>query len=116
MSTVGDEVVLARFGELWLKGKNRGEFERVLVRNSRAALATLDPDVRIERQHGIVIVHPSRRTHEVARRLRDVFGYSSLSHARACESTKEAIAALAMRVFREALEGHPPGRVVSFRV
>ncbi|MEQ1895476.1 MAG: tRNA uracil 4-sulfurtransferase ThiI [Planctomycetota bacterium] len=116
MSTSTGEVVLARFGELWLKGKNRGEFERTLVRNSRAALATLDPDVAIEREHGIVIVRPTRRTHEVARRLGDVFGYSSLSQAHGCESKKEAIAALAARVFREALEAYPSTRVVTFRV
>ena len=111
-----DEVVLARFGELWLKGKNRGEFERVLVRNSRVALHAIDPEAKIEREHGLVIVRPTRRAGEVARRLREVFGYSSISLARGCPSTPEAIARLGAEVFREALEAYPPGRVVTFRV
>ena len=32
------QVVVARYGELWLKGKNRREFERALVRNTKRAL------------------------------------------------------------------------------
>lgn len=115
MSTAG-EVVLCRFGELWLKGKNRGEFERVLVRNTRAALAEIDPDAKVEREHGLVIVRPTRRAAEAARRLREVFGYSSISLARGCASTPPAIAALGAEVFREALEAYPRERVVTFRV
>src|SRR5258706_40719 len=75
----GAEVVLARYGELWLKGKNRADFERALVRNCRVALFELDPEVRFERVHGLLVVRPSRRTGDVARRLQDVFGLASLS-------------------------------------
>ena len=51
MSEAPREVVLARYGELWLKGRNRIDFERAMVRNARAALVTLDPEVGIEREH-----------------------------------------------------------------
>jgi len=115
MST-GDHVVLCRFGELWLKGKNRGMFERTLMRNARVALAGLDPEVEIVREHGIVIVRPTRRAAEVARRLREVFGFSSISLARACASSPAAIAQLGAEVFREAFEAFPPDRVVTFRI
>ncbi len=116
MSTDVLPVVLARYGELWLKGRNRIQFERVLMRNARAALDELDPEVKIEREHGLIVVRPTRRVREVARRLQDVFGCSSLSVARGAPSTPEAIAAVAHEVLREALEAYPPGRPVRFRV
>jgi thiamine biosynthesis protein ThiI len=111
-----DAVVLARYGELWLKGKNRGDFERALVHNARAALAGIDPEARLEREHGLLLVRPSRRAGDVARRLQDVFGLASLSPARSTVSEPEAIAALAGEVLGEALEGRPRGRRIPFRV
>ncbi len=112
----GPEVVLGRYGELWLKGRNRGDFERALVANARAALRSLDPEARIEREHGLLLVHPTRRAHDVARRLQEVFGLSSLSPARAVASAPEAIATLAPEVLAQALEARPRGVRVPFRV
>ena len=110
------EVVLGRYGELWLKGKNRGEFERALVRNAHAALAALDPEARVAREHGLLVVHPSRRVREVARRMQDVFGLSSLSVARSVPSEPEQLAAVANEVLCAALENLPRERAVRFRV
>jgi thiamine biosynthesis protein ThiI len=111
-----DRVVLARYGELWLKGKNRIDFERALVRNARAALAALDPGAAVEREHGLLVGRPTRRAHEVAARLQDVFGLASLSLARAVPSERDALATAAEDVLRAALEEHARGRTVRFRV
>jgi len=116
VSTATSEVVLARYGELWLKGKNRSEFERALVRNARAALSTIDPEAVLVREHGLLVVRPSRRVRDVAARLQDVFGISSLSIARSAPSEPEGIADVASAVLGEALEELPRERAVRFRV
>jgi thiamine biosynthesis protein ThiI len=109
-------VVLARYGELWLKGRNRIHFERRLQRNARAALLPIDPEVTLEREHGLLVVRPTQRVEAVAERLREVFGFSSISIARAVASERDALAAVAHGVLREALEGFPRDRPVRFRV
>lgn len=116
MSDDAREVVLARYGELWLKGKNRREFERALMRNVRAALSALDPEVVVEREHGLLVVHPTRRVGEVALRMQDVFGCSSLSIARAVPSEPEQLASVAREVLSEALDKQAQGRQIRFRV
>jgi len=110
------EVVLARYGELWLKGRNRIDFERALVRNARAALSAIDPDAEVEREHGLLVVRPTRRVREVATRLRDVSGIASLSIARAVPSEPQQLAAVAHEVLSAALEGLGHERAVRFRV
>lgn len=109
------EMVLVRYGELALKGKNRGTFEHALVRNIIAAAKHLSP-VHIERRRGRMAVHPERRTLEVARRCQDVFGIKSVSPAWGCEPTKERIAEVAGEVLRRELAERPPGREIVFRV
>lgn len=116
MSIAPGAVVIARYGELWLKGKNRGDFERALVHNVRAALGTLDPDAKVTREHGLLVIRPTRRVHDVARRLQEVFGFSSLSVARGAPSEPEAIVPVAHAVLSEALEDYPRERAVRFRV
>jgi len=110
------EVVIGRYGELWLKGKNRGDFERALQRNARVALAGLDPGARIEREHGLLVVHPEQGARAVAERLGDVFGLSSLSVARAVPSELSALTEAAHALLAETLEAWPRVRPVRFRV
>src|SRR6185503_1827261 len=101
------EVVLARYGELWLKGRNRIDFERALVRNTRAALAEVDPEAAVEREHGLLVVRPTRRVNDVARRVQEVFGIASLSVARGAHTDPDAIVPVAHAVLRAALEERP---------
>ncbi len=109
------EMVLVRYGELALKGKNRGSFEHALIRNIQAATRGLSA-VRIERTRGRLAVFPERRTLEVARRCQDVFGIKSVSPAWGCEAESEAIAALAGEVLARALKERPAEREITFRV
>jgi len=112
---VSGEVVVARYGELWLKGKNRADFERRLVRNCRQALSGLG-ECGIERTNAQLVVTPSERPRDVARRLAEVFGISSLSLARTVEANPDAIARTAETVLEEALEARPRDLVIPFRV
>ena len=104
-----------RYGELALKGNNRGSFEQALMRNIQAATRRIG-DVRVERRRGRMAVFSERRVMDVARRLQDVFGIKSLSPAWGSAVDAEEIADLARRVLEDALADFPPDRPITFRV
>jgi len=108
-------LILARYGEIWLKGKNRREFERALARNTRAALRGL-PGLEVHREHGQLRIYVDRRAAEAVRKLRDVFGFASLSPARGVERDLAEIQAAAMEATEEMLAGLPSDRKVPWRV
>jgi len=72
-------VIVCRYSEIFLKGKNRSWFERRLERNLRALLSDL-PDARVERPHGRLLVHASDLEGALAR-LGRCFGLQSMSPA-----------------------------------
>ncbi|MBK7642236.1 MAG: tRNA 4-thiouridine(8) synthase ThiI [Planctomycetes bacterium] len=109
------ERVVVRYGELALKGGNRVDFERALVRNLKDALKRIAPVV-IERQRGRLLVTPEARAEEIAERAARVFGVKSVSPAWGCPSDPEAIARLARAVFLDALAQLPRGVEPSMRV
>ncbi|HVS18256.1 MAG TPA: tRNA uracil 4-sulfurtransferase ThiI [Planctomycetota bacterium] len=111
----GPELVLVRYGELALKGGNRGEFEKRLVGNMRRALAGITP-ATLTRERGRVVVRPERRVEAAARRLQDVFGISSISPARGVATEREAILACARVTLAEAVAELPQDRATTFRV
>jgi tRNA uracil 4-sulfurtransferase len=113
--TAGPELVLVRYGELALKQGNRGDFERRLVDNMRAALRHTSP-ARLTRERGRVVVRPKERVEAVARRLQDVFGISSISPARGVPSEVDAILGAARAALDEATSELPRDRKTSFRV
>ena len=81
-AAVGGEVVLVRWGEIFLKGDNRGFFERMLVERVKKSLAGM-PGARIERTHGRLVVWPGEvGARRAVRALERVFGISSVSPAR----------------------------------
>ncbi len=109
------EMLIGRFGELWLKGNNRVWFERTLVRNLRDAVRPISR-VRAERSRGHVTVHPEQRTADVCRRMLDVFGFSSVSPAWGAPSTPEGIVAAARTCLRQTFARLPSGPPIAFRV
>jgi thiamine biosynthesis protein ThiI len=109
------ELIVARYGELWLKGGNRREFERALARNVRRALEPISA-VQVERSSGQLLVRVERRARECALRLQDVFGIASISPAWSVPSDAAAIARAAPPVMERALEGLPSDRLVRWRV
>ncbi len=105
---IGPGVVL-RYGELFLKGKNRFIFEDALERNVRRALTGRD-DVRVRRGHGRIFVMGAS-DNDIMRRLDGVFGVASLSPAVFCEKNLDEITANALALAQE----RPPG-VKTFRI
>lgn len=107
-SFVGSGVVL-RFGELFLKGKNRFVFEVALEKNVRAALKGRE-DVELIRKHGRMFVVGGCDDDLIAR-LKKVFGAASLSKVRFVEKNIEEITRAAVEMTRQ----RDP-RVKTFRI
>ncbi len=72
-------MVLVRYGELALKGRNRGAFEKKLVDNLRFSLKGLP--VKVKRIYGRIMIEIQNRDHyrEVASHLERTFGIVSFS-------------------------------------
>ena len=76
-----EKVILLRFGEIYLKGKNRFSFEKQLIDNVKAALKGIK--FSLNRMHGRYIIEnvADEDVMEVAARVKKVFGLHSYSVA-----------------------------------
>ncbi|GAW93363.1 tRNA uracil 4-sulfurtransferase ThiI [Calderihabitans maritimus] len=74
------KVLLVRYGEITLKGKNRAWFEDMLLKNVKRALADL-PEREIKKGYGRLYVDLKDDLSEVVERLTRVFGIVSVSPA-----------------------------------
>lgn len=100
------DVILIRYGELALKGKNRDQFEETLLRNVRNSLED-HKQVDIYRRYGRMYVQLNgENAEEVMTKLQRVFGIISLSPTIEVEQTEEAIKEGALRLF-QSLEPQP---------
>jgi thiamine biosynthesis protein ThiI len=107
--------ILCRFGELFLKGGNRGRFERALVDNVRTALAGLS-EVRVTAPHARVLVSVrDADLEEACTRVARVFGLVSISPAITVAPDMTAIGDAAVIGARAAL-ARDPALARSFRV
>ncbi len=107
------EVILLKYGELILKGLNRPQFERRLLRSIKAVLARLG-DFSVAQAQSTVVVEPQGENEPIdaaLRQLGKVFGIISLTRACAVEKDIKAIEAAAVPYLREELE-----QAASFKV
>lgn len=72
--------IIIRYGEISLKGNNRGDFENVLVRNIERALSRWS-GVTVRRIGGRILISVEEATSDILAALQRVFGVLSLSHA-----------------------------------
>ena len=93
-------VIIVRYAEIFLKGKNRGYFERVFVMNMEKALRGIRHEIRRASGRYLVEGFDEEQTEEVVSRLRKVFGTHSLSVAYVVPSEREGIVAAAKLVCR----------------
>jgi thiamine biosynthesis protein ThiI len=94
-----NELVLVRYGEIFLKGGNRAMFEKALVDNLRRAVQ--GQGARVERTHGRMLVWPGEGgARKLMRALERVFGVSSVSIAKVVPREPEAIYAAAVEAAR----------------
>ena len=102
------DLIVLRYGELFLKGTNRPQFEELLARNVRRALAAL-PVVRVDRVHGRLFVRCAPAdAPAILEKARQVFGLSSASPAVAVPSDLEPMTAAALELARCTIEERRP--------
>ncbi len=85
------KVILLRFGELYLKGKNRGYFEKTLISNIKYSLK--DFSCKVVKSTGRYLVTDYDEMDEISivEHLKKVFGLVSLSKAIEIDTSKESI-------------------------
>lgn len=86
-----EKVIIIRYSELHLKGKNRGYFERVLITNIEKALKGLKHELKRQSGRYLVENFDGFDTDEIVSRLKKVFGIHSLSVALKVDSDMDAI-------------------------
>lgn len=91
-----DNVILVRYGELYLKGKNIDFFENKLKDNIRKSLSGLDCKLFFGRGRYVVKEYPEYLEDDIIDRLKHVFGLHSISVAKRCGYELDEIAALAI--------------------
>lgn len=90
-------IILVRYGEIALKGKNRRFFEKALQDNLKRALRGLNAGVA--RKHGRFLVSgPEQEKLEIIHRLSKVFGVTSVSSVRATPLDPGAIEEEALKL------------------
>lgn len=95
---MSDNVILIRFGELYLKGKNLSFFENKLKDNIRAKLHGIECKLYFGRGRYVVKEYASADEDAIIFRLRQVFGIHSISVAQRCGYETEEIVALAVKI------------------
>ena len=76
-----EKVIIVRYSEIHLKGKNRGYFERVLILNMEKSLKGLKHEIKRQSGRYIVEGFEEQETENIISRLKRVFGIHSLSIA-----------------------------------
>ena len=86
------EIVLAKYGEIILKGGNRPRFEKVLVKNIQNALCKID-DVKVSLAQATIYVELSDQSKIdiICERMTKIFGLVSVTRAAECEKNLEVI-------------------------
>lgn len=102
------KVLLLRFGEIFLKGKNKSYFEKLLIENIKAALGGLDYVFSKTHNRYYIEDFDEDATEEFKSRLKKVFGLHSLSVALKVRTAFETIGEAAMTF--------APERKLTFRV
>ncbi|WP_256760210.1 tRNA uracil 4-sulfurtransferase ThiI [Cohnella sp. WQ 127256] len=94
------DLIIVRFGEITIKGRNRNRFESMLVDQIKIALKT-KPALEYVRGYARVYIHLHGESYEqVAARLKDIFGIATFSPVVSSEHDLEAIRACSLDLFR----------------
>ena len=86
-----NRVIIVRYCEIHLKGKNRGYFERVFMNNMEKALSGIRHEIRRPSGRYLVEKFDESRTDEIVERLRRVFGTHTLSVGYKVPASMDAI-------------------------
>ncbi len=84
-----NNIIIIRYAELYLKGKNRGFFEKLLMENIRKCLKGIDCKIMFGRSRYEVYDYTDEA--EILFRLQKVFGIHSVSVAQKCRADIDEI-------------------------
>ena len=101
------EIILCKYGEIILKGANRGHFEALLMRDIRRRAKHIG-NFDIGYAQSTVFIEPLddaaiEATDEMYEQAKKIFGFNSVVRAAACEKSVEAIMAAAKEYLPEKL-------------
>lgn len=106
------EIILAKCGELVLKGLNRMSFEKTLIKNIKKAISSYgDFDITVAQSTIYIDKEDFSDIDEVYEKVKKVFGIASLCKAAVCEKDIDKIKATALEYSKEKL-----GSVRTFKV
>ena len=96
------EDILVRYGEMALKGKNRGMFEAQLIRNIKRALEAY-PSIEVEKAYGRMYISLNGAPYpEVEPKVKKIFGITSFSPTKRLDSFElETIQEAALSVMQD---------------
>lgn len=96
-----EKVIIIRYCEIHLKGKNRGYFEKVFMNNLEKSLSGIRHEIRKPSGRYVVENFDEARTDEIVARLQKVFGTHTLSIAYKVPATMDDIFAAVLAVAPE---------------
>lgn len=109
------ELILARYGEIGLKGRNRRAFEEKLILNMQAALTDFAVE-RIEREYGRIYIYLNGDMEAACQRLTRVFGLVGVSPTLSADLNLPQIKTAAVVALKEARqEGYTTFKVETRR-
>ncbi len=87
------EVILLKYGEIVLKGLNRGYFDSLLMRRVKAVLKSFGGEFDTHYSQSTLVIRPKAEcdVNRLAKMLKKVFGIVSVCVGIECEKTVEAI-------------------------
>lgn len=94
-----ESCVLLKFGEIILRGRNRGRFYQALQRNVRRMLRDLGP-LELRQRGGALAIFAPAHPDELLERAREVLGVALLHPALAVDKTPEAAVEAAVELLR----------------
>lgn len=93
-----DNVIILRFGEVFLKGGNRYYFESVLTENIKRALSGFNFRFIKMQNRYLIADYEQTSENEIVDKLTKVFGLYSLSRAKKCKTDLTEIAKIASEI------------------
>lgn len=96
-----EKVIIIRYCEIHLKGKNRGYFEKVFMNNLEKSLSGIRHEIRKPSGRYVVENFDEARTDEIVARLQKVFGTHTLSIAYKVPASMDDIFAAVLAVAPE---------------
>ena len=100
-----NEIILAKYGEIALKGLNKKTFEDILMKNIRRRLRKVGA-FYVTKAQSTIYIEPREDGQDIDAALecvKKIFGIAAICKAKACEKNFDAIAELAASYLEEEL-------------